>query len=40
MSTDWYPRSRDEQLHMVDTWLQVFQTQASVWNIPRLMLPA
>jgi hypothetical protein len=34
MSTDWYPRSRDEQLYMVDTWLQVFQAKASVWNIP------
>ena len=34
MSTDWYPRSRDEQLHMVYTWLQVFQTKASAWNIP------
>jgi hypothetical protein len=34
MSTDWYPRSRDEQIHMVDTWLQVFQTKAPEWNIP------
>ncbi|MDR2177056.1 MAG: hypothetical protein LBP20_03320 [Treponema sp.] len=34
MSTDWYPRSRDEQLHMVDIWLAVFQTKASAWNIP------
>jgi hypothetical protein len=34
MSTNWYPRSRDEQLHMADTWLQVFHTKASVWNIP------
>ncbi|MDR0760671.1 MAG: hypothetical protein LBF74_11290 [Treponema sp.] len=34
MSRDWYPRSRDEQLHMVDTWLQGFQTKAPVWNIP------
>jgi hypothetical protein len=34
MSTDWYPNSRDGQLHMVDTWLSVFQTKASVWNIP------
>ena len=21
MSTDWYPRSRDGQIHMVETWL-------------------
>ena len=34
MSTDWYPRSRDGQFHMVDTWLQVFQTKATAWNIP------
>jgi hypothetical protein len=34
MSTDWYPRSKAEQLHMADTWLQVFQTKAATWNIP------
>ena len=34
MGTDWYPNSRDEQLHMVDTWLAVFQTKAAAWNIP------
>ncbi|MFP3089997.1 hypothetical protein LQZ21_06675 [Treponema sp. TIM-1] len=34
MSTDWYPRSRDGQIHLVDTWLTVFQTKASAWNIP------
>ena len=34
MSTDWYPRSRDGQIHMVDTWLQVFQTKTTGWNIP------
>jgi hypothetical protein len=26
--------SRDGQIHLVDTWLQVFQTKASAWNIP------
>jgi hypothetical protein len=31
---DWYPGSRDGQMHMVDSWLQVFQTKASAWNIP------
>jgi hypothetical protein len=34
MSTDWYSRSRDGQIHMVETWLQVFQTKATAWNIP------
>ena len=32
--TDWYENSRDGQLHMVDTWLTVFQTKAAGWNIP------
>jgi hypothetical protein len=31
---DWYPGSRDEQLHLVNTWLSVFQTKAAQWNIP------
>jgi hypothetical protein len=31
---DWYPNSRDEQIHLVETWLQVFQTKAAAWNIP------
>jgi hypothetical protein len=34
MSTNWYPYSRDRQIHRVGTWLQVFQTKASTWNIP------
>ena len=34
MRTDWYPRSRDGQVHLVDTWLAVFQTKAQAWNIP------
>ncbi|MHB9290941.1 hypothetical protein Holit_00008 [Hollandina sp. SP2] len=34
MSTDWYPRSQDKQLHIVDPWLQVFQTNPTEWNIP------
>jgi hypothetical protein len=33
-SRNWYPRSRDGQIHLVDTWLQMFQTKASAWNIP------
>ncbi|MDR3198590.1 MAG: hypothetical protein LBU34_12050 [Planctomycetaceae bacterium] len=35
MGTDWYPNSRDEQLHMVKTWNTVFVMQASMWNIPQ-----
>ena len=31
---DWYPNSRDEQLHMVKTWNAVFVTQGQVWGIP------
>jgi hypothetical protein len=31
---DWYFNSRDEQLHMMDTWLSVFQTRAAEWGIP------
>jgi hypothetical protein len=34
MSTDWYPRSRDGQIHLVETWLSVFQVKAAEWNIP------
>jgi hypothetical protein len=32
--SDWYPDSRDAQIHIVDTWLKVFQTKAAEWNIP------
>ncbi|MDR2194499.1 MAG: hypothetical protein LBP19_08560 [Treponema sp.] len=32
--SDWYPGSRDGQLHLVDTWLSVFQTKATEWGIP------
>jgi hypothetical protein len=31
---DWYPNSRDGQLHLVKTWLAVFSTKAAPWNIP------
>ncbi|MDR2617413.1 MAG: hypothetical protein LBC62_00960 [Treponema sp.] len=34
MGIDWYPLSRDGQIHMVETWLQVFQTRAVDWGIP------
>jgi hypothetical protein len=27
MGTDWYPNSRDEQLHMIKTWNTIFATQ-------------
>ena len=32
---DWYPNSRDEQLHMVKTWNTVFTTQGQAWGIPQ-----
>jgi hypothetical protein len=35
MSTDWYPRSRDEQLHMVKTWNTVFADKGQAWGIPQ-----
>jgi hypothetical protein len=31
---DWYPNSRDEQLHMVKTWNTVFTTRGPEWGIP------
>jgi hypothetical protein len=31
---DWYSRSRDAQIHMMETWLSVFQTKAQGWGIP------
>jgi hypothetical protein len=34
MSSDWYSRSREGQIHMVKTWLQAFKTKAAGWNIP------
>jgi hypothetical protein len=35
MGTDWYPNSRDEQLHMVKTWNTVFTTSGQTWGIPQ-----
>jgi hypothetical protein len=34
MGVDWYPRSRDEQIHLTDTWIGIFKTKAEAWNIP------
>jgi hypothetical protein len=34
MGTDWYPNSRDEQLHTVKTWNTVFAVSGSTWGIP------
>ncbi|MDR2445835.1 MAG: hypothetical protein LBD58_00875 [Treponema sp.] len=34
MGVDWYPRSRDAQIHLTDTWIEVFKTKATKWNIP------
>jgi hypothetical protein len=31
---DWYPNSRDEQLHMVKTWNSVFTANGQAWGIP------
>jgi hypothetical protein len=31
---DWYPSSRDEQLHLVKTWNTVFAAQGPTWGIP------
>ena len=31
---DWYSKSRDAQLHLVNTWLGVFAQKAPLWNIP------
>jgi hypothetical protein len=40
MSTDWYPRSRDGQIHLVETWLLVFLIKAAVWGIPPARITA
>jgi hypothetical protein len=32
--SDWYSAPRDAQIHLVETWLAVFQTKAPAWNIP------
>jgi hypothetical protein len=31
---DWYPGSRDAQIHLADTWIGVFGTKAGDWGIP------
>jgi hypothetical protein len=33
--SDWYPRARDGQLHLVHAWLDVFAVKAAQWNIPQ-----
>jgi hypothetical protein len=35
MGTDWYPNSRDDQLHMVKTWNTVFAISVQTWGIPQ-----
>jgi hypothetical protein len=32
---DWYPNSRDEQLHLVRTWNTVFAVKGQGWGIPQ-----
>jgi hypothetical protein len=34
LSADWYPHSRDAQLHMVKTWNEVLAISGPTWNIP------
>jgi hypothetical protein len=34
MGEDWYPASRDAQIHKMETWLVVFGAKAEVWGIP------
>jgi hypothetical protein len=34
MGIDWYPNSRDEQLHLVKTWNTIFTTGGEAWGIP------
>ncbi|MDR1149464.1 MAG: hypothetical protein LBK66_12625 [Spirochaetaceae bacterium] len=31
---DWYPNSRDDQLHMVKTWNTEFAVKGPTWGIP------
>ncbi|MDR2746562.1 MAG: hypothetical protein LBB77_03865 [Treponema sp.] len=33
--TDWYPNSRDAQLHLVKTWNTVFTAKGTGWGIPQ-----
>ncbi|MDR0556293.1 MAG: hypothetical protein LBG43_00250 [Treponema sp.] len=35
MSMDWYPRSRDGQIHMVQGWLPAFAVKAALWGVPQ-----
>jgi hypothetical protein len=32
--TDWYPYSREDQLHLVKTWNTIFATSGYTWGIP------
>jgi hypothetical protein len=34
MGGDWYPGSRDAQIHQIETWILVFGTRATDWGIP------
>jgi hypothetical protein len=38
MGDDWYPGSRDGQIHQVETWIDVFGTKATAWGIPPAMV--
>jgi hypothetical protein len=34
MSMDWFPRPRDAQIHLVETWITVIPPKATLWGIP------
>ncbi|MDR2618611.1 MAG: hypothetical protein LBC62_07050 [Treponema sp.] len=36
--SDWYPGSRDAQIHLIETWLRVFLTRATEWGIPEAVV--
>ncbi|MDR2117206.1 MAG: hypothetical protein LBP87_12580 [Planctomycetaceae bacterium] len=38
MSADWYPDSRDNQLHLVKTWNTIFATSGEAWGIPAIRI--
>ncbi|MDR0645078.1 MAG: hypothetical protein LBG05_09305, partial [Treponema sp.] len=35
---DWYPPSRDGQIHLVEAWLLVFAVKAALWGIPQTII--
>ncbi|MDR2510352.1 MAG: hypothetical protein LBC77_06885 [Spirochaetaceae bacterium] len=35
MGTDWYPGSRDAQIHLIKTWNAILPVKAQVWGVPQ-----